>query len=70
MVLAIIVTIALQFVLIYWGPAQLIFNTVALPARDLALSFGLSFIVLAAVEIYKWFLRRQRSAAEQTAAHS
>jgi Ca2+-transporting ATPase len=70
MILALIVTVTLQFVLIYWGPAQLIFNTVALPARDLALSFGLSFIVLASVEIYKWFLRRQRAAAEQAATQS
>ncbi len=68
MILAIVVTILLQLVLIYWAPAQVVFDTVALPPRDLALSFGLSFIVLASVEIYKWFLRRTRAKETATVA--
>jgi Ca2+-transporting ATPase len=63
MVIAVLVTVALQLVLVYWKPAQAIFGTTALSTRDLALSFGLALLVLVAVEIWKFFLRRRRHAA-------
>ena len=53
MLLAIVVTIALQLVLVYWGPAQRIFRTTALTPRDLALCFGLGMTVLIIVEVWK-----------------
>ena len=57
MLLAIVVTVALQLVLIYWGPAQTIFHTTALSLRDLAISFGLGMLVILLVEIWKIFAR-------------
>ena len=59
---ALVITVALQLVLIYWAPAQRIFRTTALPPRDLALAFGLSLVVLLLVEIWKYFVRaRERN---------
>ncbi|MBX7254250.1 MAG: cation-translocating P-type ATPase [Candidatus Promineofilum sp.] len=57
---AIVITVALQLVLIYWGPAQRIFRTTALSARDLALCFGLALLVIVVVEIWKVFARSRR----------
>ena len=57
MLLAIVVTIALQLVLVYWGPAQRIFRTTALTPRDLALCFGLGMTVLIIVEVWKAVVR-------------
>ncbi|MBP6786107.1 MAG: cation-translocating P-type ATPase [Candidatus Promineofilum sp.] len=54
---AIILTIALQLVLIYWGPAQFIFNTTALGLRDLIISFVTGMLVIVLVEIWKVFAR-------------
>jgi len=51
------VTIALQLVLVYWGPAQRIFRTTALTPRDLALCFGLGMTVLIIVEVWKAVVR-------------
>jgi P-type Ca2+ transporter type 2C len=60
MLLALVVTIALQFVLIYWSPAQRIFRTVPLSAFDLGLSIGLAFLLLVIVEIWKAIVRNRR----------
>ncbi len=60
MLLAIVVTIALQLVLIYWRPAQLVFGTMALTPRDLGLSFGLGMLVLIIVEVWKAVARSRR----------
>jgi Ca2+-transporting ATPase len=60
MLLAIIATIALQLVLIYWSPAQQIFGTVALTSYDLALAFGLAIALIIIVEIWKFFARRSQ----------
>ena len=60
MLLAIVVTIALQLVLIYWRPAQVVFNTMPLKAFDLALSFGLGMLVIVIVEIWKAVIRSRR----------
>ncbi len=54
---AIVLTIALQLILIYWGPAQFIFNTTALSARDLIISFLTGIVVIVLVEIWKVFVR-------------
>ena len=54
---AIVLTIALQLILIYWGPAQFIFNTTALSARDLIISFATGILVIVLVEIWKVFAR-------------
>ena len=59
MLLAIVVTVLLQLVLIYWRPAQGIFHTTALSGRDLALSIGLGLLVILIVEIWKLFARRR-----------
>ena len=61
---AIVITVLLQLVLIYWAPAQRIFHTTALSARDLAICFGMGLVVIVLVEIWKVFMRaRRRSAA-------
>ena len=60
MLLAIVVTIVLQLVLVYWGPAQRVFRTTALTPRDLALCFGLGMTVLIIVEVWKAVARSRR----------
>jgi Ca2+-transporting ATPase len=60
---ALVVTILLQLVLIYWAPAQRIFHTMALTARDMGIAVGLALIVIVLVEIWKIFLRRRRATA-------
>ena len=54
---AIIITVVLQLVLIYWGPAQRLFHTQALSARDLLISFAVGMSVILLVEIWKVFAR-------------
>jgi Ca2+-transporting ATPase len=54
---ALALTITLQLILIYWPPAQIIFQTTALPPRDLGLAFGLSLLIIVLVEIWKIFAR-------------
>jgi Ca2+-transporting ATPase len=60
---AIVLTVALQLVLVYWGPAQSIFRTMPLSTRDLAISLGLALVVLVLVEIWKVFLRARSQEA-------
>ncbi len=50
---AIVITILLQLVLVYWGPAQRIFHLEALSLRDLGLSFLIGLLVIVFVEIWK-----------------
>ncbi|WP_374685849.1 cation-translocating P-type ATPase [Promineifilum sp.] len=57
---AIVVTVLLQLVLVYWGPAQRIFRTTALTGRDMAIAVGLSLLVIVAVEIWKAVIRSRR----------
>ncbi|MCE1252426.1 MAG: cation-translocating P-type ATPase [Anaerolineae bacterium] len=54
---SVILTIALQLAVIYVPFLQEIFNTQALSLTDLAISPGLSLVVFAAVEAFKWILR-------------
>lgn len=58
MIGAVLLTIALQLMLLYVPFFQRIFNTVPLSADHLALSVGLSSLVFVAIEIQKWFKRR------------
>jgi Ca2+-transporting ATPase len=57
MVYAIVITFALQLVLIYVPFFQRFFGTEALTARDLAIALGASLVVFVAVEIEKWIRR-------------
>jgi len=57
---ALVVTVLLQLVLVYWEPAQRIFRTTALTGRDMAIAVGLSLLVIVAVEIWKAVLRSRR----------
>ena len=54
---AIVITVLLQLVLVYWGPAQKLFHLVALPTRDLLICFGVGMSVVILVEIWKVFAR-------------
>jgi Ca2+-transporting ATPase len=56
---AIALTFFLQLLVIYVPLFQWLFSTVALSASDLLLSVGLSMIVLAGMEVEKWFSRRR-----------
>jgi Ca2+-transporting ATPase len=65
MLVAVGSTLALQLLITYLPPAQEIFNTKALPPRELILSLGLSLVVFIAVEIEKWFKRNKQSKNNQ-----
>jgi len=56
---AVFLTFVLQMLVIYWRPLQAIFDTLPLPPLELAISFVLSLTVFLAVEVEKWFKRRQ-----------
>ena len=49
---------ALQLMIIYLPPLNVIFHTQPLPAFDLAVCVGLSMLSLIAVELEKWLVRR------------
>ena len=59
MVLAVALTFGLQMMITYWAPMNEIFKTQPLPLRELSLSLGLSLVVFLAVEMEKWFKRKQ-----------
>lgn len=58
---SVVLTFALQMMVIYVGFFQRIFRTVPLSLRDLLLALVLSTVVFWAVEIEKWWMRRQRA---------
>jgi Ca2+-transporting ATPase len=60
---AVALTFGLQMVVIYSPILQPIFQTTALPMRDLAISLGLATIVFCAIELEKWITRRKAKAA-------
>jgi len=60
LIAAVLLTFALQMAVIYVPFLQDIFRTQALSLKELALCLGLSSIVFWAVEIEKWFKRRNR----------
>lgn len=55
---AVALTVVLQLIVIYVPFLQRLFNTVALSATDLLISFVLSSIIFAGVEMEKWLRRR------------
>jgi len=55
---AVTLTVGLQMAVIYWPPFQRVFKTAALSAGELIFTLGLCSLVLAAVEIEKWLVRR------------
>ena len=55
---AVIFTLCLQLMVIYVPALNSIFHTQPLPLFDLAVCLGISSLVLVAVEIEKWFVRR------------
>jgi Ca2+-transporting ATPase len=55
---AVLLTIALQMMVIYLPVFNDIFHTQPLPLFDLAVCFGLSSLTLVAVEFEKWLIRR------------
>jgi Ca2+-transporting ATPase len=60
MVLAVVLTVVLQLAVVYLPPAQRIFDTVSMPPGDLAISVGLSALVLLLIEAWKSVGRRRR----------
>ena len=60
MLLAVLLTIALQLIVIYLPVAQRIFTTVPLTAGELALVATISLLTFAVVEIWKAVLRLRR----------
>jgi Ca2+-transporting ATPase len=59
MVLAVVSTVLLQLLVIYVPFLQQIFDTQPLGLRDLLIIAAASLLVLLAVEIWKWGLRRR-----------
>ena len=59
LVIAVLLTLVLQLLVVYWPPLANIFGTTPLTGGELALSVGLSLIVFLAVEIEKWVKRRR-----------
>ncbi len=55
---AVLLTFVLQMVITYWEPMNPIFRTDPLPLRYLIVSLAASAVVFVAVEIEKWFKRR------------
>jgi Ca2+-transporting ATPase len=66
MVLAVVLTIALQLAVIYLPLANTIFDTQPLEPVELALSFGLALLTLIIVEIWKAVARRWHRARQVT----
>ena len=60
MVFALVVTVVLQLLVVYVPAAQRIFHTKSMPLRDLAISIGLSVLVLAVIEAWKAIMRLRR----------
>jgi len=55
---ALVLTVALQLAAVYVPFLQRILRTTALPSRDLLAAFAAGAVVLVAVEVWKWMLRR------------
>ena len=55
---ALVLTLSLQLAVIYWPPAQHLFNTAPLTGPELAVCLLLPLFVLAGVEVEKLLVRR------------
>jgi Ca2+-transporting ATPase len=58
MLAAVALTVCLQLALVYVPLLQTFFKTLPLPLADLTLAVALSSVVLVAVEMEKWIVRR------------
>ena len=58
---AVVITFALQMIVVYWGPLQRVFGTVPLSAMELGIAIVVASIVFWAVELEK-LIRRNREA--------
>jgi Ca2+-transporting ATPase len=58
---AVLVTLALQLMVIYWGPLQRVFKTVPLTATELSVALAVATIVFWSVELEKLIRRRLAS---------
>ncbi len=61
MAAAIVLTTLLQLAVVYLPVGNAIFNTVPMPARDLAIAVGESLLVILFIEVWKFFLRWKRT---------
>ena len=59
MALTVVLTLALQLLVVYVPVAQRIFGTQAMTPRDLAVSITLAVLVLMSIEIWKAIMRRR-----------
>ena len=59
---AVVLTVVLQLAVIYVPVLQAIFDTTAMPVRDLVVAALAGLTMLLAVEAWKWVLRRSRQA--------
>ena len=59
MLAAVALTFALQLLITYWGPAQDVFLTTALPVREMLITLGASALLFVVLELNKWRLRRR-----------
>ena len=57
---AVLMTLALQILITYWGPAQNLFGTQSLPLPELLISLAASTLVFWAVELEKLINRRRK----------
>ena len=57
---AVLLTLGLQMGITYWKPAQVLFGTQALPPAELLISLVVSTLVFWAIELEKWFRRRNQ----------
>jgi Ca2+-transporting ATPase len=58
MVLAVLLTVALQLAVVYLPFLQALFGTTALPPRDFGIALLASLTIILAVEVWKWGYRR------------
>ncbi len=61
---AVLLTLALQLLVVYWGPLQTVFGTEALSTLELGIALGAATIVFWAVEVEKFFRRRRATPSE------
>jgi P-type Ca2+ transporter type 2C len=54
----IVLTFALQLLVLYWSPLQSMFGTTPMGALDLAITVGAGAVVFAVLEAEKWWRRR------------
>ena len=56
---AVLLTLVLQLLVVYWPPAQQVFKTSALTPQELLICLLLPLVILLATELEKWVIRRR-----------